>query len=127
MAAAATSYSVAFLAPPLRVSSAGPMTQARLSLGKRGEDLACRALRRRGYAVLARRYRTRWGEIDIVARDGDTLVFVEVKTRRSTGSAVRSPQSTSGSSAGSLIWLAATCWASPAQSRRAVSMSSASR
>ena len=61
------------------------MTQARLSLGKQGEDLACRELRRRGYAVLARRYRTRWGEIDIVARDGDTLVFVEVKTRRSTG------------------------------------------
>ena len=61
------------------------MTHARLSLGKHGEDLACRELRRRGYAVLARRYRTRWGEIDIVARDGDTLVFVEVKTRRSTG------------------------------------------
>ncbi len=61
------------------------MTQARLSLGKQGENLACRELRRRGYAILARRYRTRWGEIDIVARDGDTLVFVEVKTRRSTG------------------------------------------
>ena len=61
------------------------MTQARLSLGKHGEDLACRELRRRGYALLARRYRTRWGEIDIVARDGRTLVFIEVKTRRSTG------------------------------------------
>ena len=61
------------------------MTQARLSLGKHGEELACRELRRRGYAILARRYRTRWGEIDVVARDGDTLVFVEVKTRRSTG------------------------------------------
>ena len=60
------------------------MTHARLSLGKHGEDLACRELRRRGYVVLARRYCTRWGEIDIVARDGDTLVFVEVKTRRST-------------------------------------------
>ena len=61
------------------------MTQARLSLGKQGEDLACRELRRRGYAVLARRYRTRFGEIDIIARDGDTLVFVEVKTRRGPG------------------------------------------
>jgi putative endonuclease len=61
------------------------MTHARLTLGKHGEDLACRELRRRGYAVLARRYRTRWGEIDIVARDGDTLVFVEVKTRRMAG------------------------------------------
>ena len=46
-----------------------------------GEDLACAELARRGYAVLARRYRTRFGEIDIVARDGDVTVFVEVKTR----------------------------------------------
>ena len=61
------------------------MTQARLSLGKQGEDLACRELRRRGYAVHARRYRTRFGEIDIIARDGDTLVFIEVKTRRRAG------------------------------------------
>ncbi len=53
----------------------------RQTLGKLGEDLACAELERRGYAVLARRYRTRTGEIDIVARDGDTLVFVEVKAR----------------------------------------------
>lgn len=53
----------------------------RQSLGKWGEDLACQELVRRGYAVLARRYRTRVGEIDIVARDGDTVVFVEVKAR----------------------------------------------
>lgn len=57
------------------------MTDPRQALGKSGEDLACRELRRRGYAILARRYRTRAGEIDIVARDGDTLVFVEVKAR----------------------------------------------
>src|SRR5262245_10824150 len=57
------------------------MTQARIALGKAGEDLACTELTRRGYAVLARRYRTRYGEIDIVARDGPTIVFVEVKTR----------------------------------------------
>ena len=44
---------------------------ARQSLGKLGEDLACAELRRRGYAILARRYRTRFGEIDIIARDGD--------------------------------------------------------
>ena len=50
-------------------------------LGKTGEDLACAELRRRGYAILARRYRTRLGELDIVAREGDTLVFVEVKAR----------------------------------------------
>jgi putative endonuclease len=53
----------------------------RQTLGKDGEDLACRELRRRGYAILERRYRTRWGEIDIVARQGDTTVFVEVKAR----------------------------------------------
>jgi putative endonuclease len=53
----------------------------RQNLGKRGEDLACAELERRGYAVLARRYRTRFGEIDIIARDHDFTVFVEVKTR----------------------------------------------
>src|SRR6266576_1263233 len=50
-------------------------------LGISGEDLACDELRRRGYAILDRRYRTRFGEIDIIARDGDTIVFVEVKAR----------------------------------------------
>ena len=57
-------------------------TDKRQSLGKLGEDLACGELGRRGYEVLARRYRTRAGEIDIVARDGDTIVFVEVKARK---------------------------------------------
>ena len=59
------------------------MTQARIALGKTGEDLACRELERRGYAILARRYRRRRGEIDIIARDGATVVFVEVKARDS--------------------------------------------
>src|SRR5262249_10177064 len=59
-------------------------TNARIQLGEWGEDCACRELRRRGYAILERRYRTRLGEIDIVARDGAVLVFVEVKARRST-------------------------------------------
>ena len=54
------------------------------ALGKSGEDLACDALAARGYAVLDRRYRTRAGEIDIVAMDRGLLVFVEVKTRQST-------------------------------------------
>ena len=57
------------------------MGNARITLGKMGEDLACRELERRGYAIVARRYRRRGGELDIVARDGPTLVFVEVKTR----------------------------------------------
>ena len=54
----------------------------RSSLGRRGEDLAVRALKRKAYRILARRERSRLGEIDIVARDGEVLVFVEVKTRR---------------------------------------------
>jgi putative endonuclease len=54
---------------------------ARHSLGKRGEDLACAELRRRGYELLERRYRTRFGEIDIVARHRGAIVFVEVKAR----------------------------------------------
>ena len=56
-------------------------TDPRHSLGKMGEDLASAELQRRGYAVIARGYRTKYGEIDIVARDGETTVFVEVKTR----------------------------------------------
>jgi putative endonuclease len=57
------------------------MTIKRQKLGKSGEDLAVEELQRRGYAILARRYRTRHGEIDVVARDGETTVFVEVKAR----------------------------------------------
>jgi putative endonuclease len=57
------------------------MPDARQTLGKLGEDLACQELERRGYAILTRRYRRRGGELDIVARDGQTIVFVEVKTR----------------------------------------------
>jgi putative endonuclease len=59
------------------------MSQARVELGKMGEDLACRELTARGYEILARRYRNRGGELDIIARDGRTTVFVEVKTRES--------------------------------------------
>jgi len=55
----------------------------RQQLGKLGEDIARAALTDRGYAILATRHRTRFGEIDIVARDGGVLVFVEVKARRS--------------------------------------------
>ena len=57
------------------------MSRLRVAFGKIGEDLACEELVRRGYEILARRYRRRSGEIDIVARDGRTLVFVEVKSR----------------------------------------------
>ncbi len=53
----------------------------RQSLGKRGEQLACAELEKRGYVIVDRRFRTCRGELDIVARDGGVLVFVEVKAR----------------------------------------------
>ena len=59
-----------------------PATDSRQTAGKQGEDLACAELRRRGYAISARRYRSRYGEIDIVAERHGTIVFVEVKARR---------------------------------------------
>ena len=60
-----------------------PASLDRQRLGNTGEDLACRELERRGYAILARRYRTRFGEIDIVSNDHGVMVFVEVKARQS--------------------------------------------
>jgi len=54
-------------------------------LGKRGEDIAAKALRRRGYKLLGRNVQLGRNEVDLIARDGDTIVFVEVKTRRSAG------------------------------------------
>lgn len=51
------------------------------SLGERGEDYAARYLKRKGYKIIALRDRSRLGEIDIVAVEGRTVVFVEVKTR----------------------------------------------
>jgi putative endonuclease len=58
------------------------MTRERLSLGKKGEDLAIAQLRALKYKILERNFKCALGEIDIVAREKDTLVFVEVKTRR---------------------------------------------
>ena len=58
------------------------MADERRQRGNRGEDAVARVLARRGYAVLERQYRCRWGEIDIIARDPEgVLCFVEVKTR----------------------------------------------
>lgn len=57
----------------------------RIALGRWGEDIAVRHLEAAGYEVLARNWRCREGELDIVARGGGALVFVEVKTRSGTG------------------------------------------
>jgi putative endonuclease len=61
------------------------MTKARQELGKWAEDLAVMELERRGYAIVARGYRTRHGEIDVVAWAGETLVFIEVRCRSGEG------------------------------------------
>ena len=52
-------------------------------LGRRGEDAAARFLYRRGYDIVERNWKCAAGEADIIARDGDAVVFVEVKTRSS--------------------------------------------
>lgn len=54
----------------------------KIPVGQQGETLACQYLVRQGYRLIARNYRTKLGEIDIIAEERGTLVFVEVKTRR---------------------------------------------
>ena len=60
-----------------------PKTQ-RKELGKKGEEMALRFLKKNGYRIFVRNYVCKMGEIDIIAKEKDTLVFIEVKTRTST-------------------------------------------
>ena len=53
-------------------------------LGKKGEDLALRYLKKNGYRIFERNYVCKMGEVDIIAKEKDTLAFIEVKTRTST-------------------------------------------
>jgi putative endonuclease len=55
-----------------------------IHLGKSGEELAGRFLKENGYQILAKNYRSRFGEIDIVAREKDCICFIEVKARKDT-------------------------------------------
>ncbi len=57
-------------------------SRARKNLGESGERVAALELEQRGYRILARNFRTRTGEIDLVTQDADGLAFVEVRTRR---------------------------------------------
>ena len=58
------------------------MTRERLELGERGEALAFNKIKSMGYKKIVKNYRCPLGEVDLVAKDGDTLVFIEIKTRR---------------------------------------------
>jgi putative endonuclease len=75
--------------PPIPLRGDDPSAPSRedprRALGRLGEDLAVAHLRRLGFTLLERNARTRYGEIDAIAFEGRTLIFVEVKTRRIAG------------------------------------------
>lgn len=68
------------------------MPTSRSRLGTRGEEAARAYLKSRGYQILSTNFRCRWGEIDIIAQDGDCLAFIEVRTRSNYGYAYGAPQ-----------------------------------
>ncbi|NLV20992.1 MAG: YraN family protein [Syntrophomonadaceae bacterium] len=55
----------------------------KIALGRQGEEIAAAYLQQQGYEILARNYRCRYGELDIICKKNNIIVFVEVKTRRS--------------------------------------------
>jgi putative endonuclease len=59
------------------------MLNRKQKFGQKGEEIAVRHLKKEGYKIIATNYRNKLGEIDIIAQDKDTIVFAEVKTRRS--------------------------------------------
>jgi putative endonuclease len=59
------------------------MPNKKQKFGEKGEAIAAQHLKKQGYRIIEKNYRTKLGEIDIIAKDKDTLVFVEVKSRRS--------------------------------------------
>ena len=67
-----------------------PTTRARKNLGESGERVAAMFLEQRGYTIISRNFRTRMGEMDLIAQDADGLAFVEVRTRR--GDALGAPE-----------------------------------
>ena len=58
------------------------MANEKQQFGKKGESLAARHLKQSGYRIIEKNFRTKQGEIDIIAKDKDTIVFVEVKSRK---------------------------------------------
>lgn len=92
--------------PPVAASgqAGGPsvMIARHLALGQAGEDAAEALLSAKGYAVVARNYATRGGEVDLICLDGETVVFVEVKTR-GPGSLARPDQAVTAAKRGRLV------------------------
>jgi putative endonuclease len=79
-------------------------------VGAIGEELACEHLRRRGFRVLARNVRTRAGEIDVIAFDGRTLAFVEVKTASAGATQASAPLERLGPRQRARLRRAAAAW-----------------
>ncbi len=63
------------------------MTMKRKILGEKGEDIALKRLKSIGYEILEKNYRCPFGELDIIARDDDYIVFIEIKTRKNRSTA----------------------------------------
>lgn len=59
------------------------MSEKGINLGKKGEEIALRYLKKQGYKIIEQNYRSHLGEIDLIAKEKDILVFIEVKTRQS--------------------------------------------
>ena len=59
------------------------MTQNKRQFGNIGEEISCNYLEKKGYKIIERNFNSRQGEIDIIAKDGEEYVFIEVKTRSS--------------------------------------------
>ena len=58
------------------------MVQSNREIGLLGEDIAAKHLEALGFSIVCRNFRSRFGEVDLIAKEGETIVFVEVKTRR---------------------------------------------
>lgn len=85
------------------------MTFQRQSLGKSGEDLACQFLLNKGYILIGRNVRLKFGEIDLLMKDGKTLVIVEVKTKK-TGSFTLPQEKVDREKQKKLVRLAKAVW-----------------